>query len=286
MNKTANVKADLTAKTIFPGLRGFGISANEYPISPYLMFSEFKMTRPVFGPHPHAGISVMTYMRPDSPESFINRDNLAGQSYIEPGGLHIMQAGAGMHHDEFPRVQGVETRGFQIWINHTEKNRFVAPRSIHVDPHQVLEVEDENARVRIVHGAYSGKSSPYQMVTDADLLHVYLKPNRTLDIKARATAFLFALEGEGNSAGQVISPQTMISYSVEGTNVVVQAGEDGLQFMFGGGTPINEPVVYGGPFVATTTEQMQEMRRRYARGDMGTLDPYSPTDEPSEASLV
>lgn len=277
MNKTVIGRVDLEVKPVAPGLRGVGIFARDYPIEPYLMFSEFRMSLPVFGPHPHAGISVMTYMRPDSPDSFINRDDLSGLSFIEPGGLHIMQAGAGMHHDEFPKTEGVETRGFQIWFNHAEKDRLVAPKSIHVDPADVPEVENDSARVRIVHGTYAGKSSSCQMVTDADLLHVYLKPNRMFRIPAREMAFVYGLEGSGSTGGADIMPQTLVNYSAEGETIVVTAGKAGLQFMFGGGTPINEPIIYGGPFVATTAEQMREIRRRYARGEMGVLEPYKQT---------
>ncbi len=279
MNKRVIAKVDLKAKPIAPGLRGVGVFAKDYPIEPYLMFSDFRMTLPVFGPHPHAGISVMTYMRPDSQDSFINRDDLTGLTIIEPGGLHIMQAGAGMHHDEFPRVDGVETSGFQIWFNHAEKDRLVAPKSINVDPAEVPEVESEHARVRIVHGKYAGKSTPYQMVTDADLLHVYLKPNKVFRIAAREMAFVYGLEGSGSADGNEILPQTLVNYSTEGKTIVISAGKDGLQFMFGGGTPINEPIIYGGPFVATTTEQMREIHRRYTRGMMGILGPYNPAKE-------
>lgn len=279
MNKKVIGKVDLETKPVAPGLRGVGIFARDYPIEPYLMFSEFRMSLPVFGPHPHAGISVMTYMRPDSQDSFINRDNLSGLSFIEPGGLHIMQAGAGMHHDEFPKTEGVETRGFQIWFNHAEKDRLVAPKSLHVDPDDVPEVEDDDARVRIVHGTYAGKSTPYQMVNDADLLHVYLKPNKMIRIAAREMAFVYGLEGGGSTGGANIAPQTLVNYSAEGKTIVITAGKAGLQFMFGGGTPINEPIVYGGPFVATTAGQMREIERRYARGEMGVLEPYRQTSE-------
>lgn len=275
MNKSVIKRSDLKFNPIFPGLNGVGVFARDYPIEPFLLFSEFRMSLPVFGPHPHAGISVMTYIRPDSKESFINRDNLSGTTFIEPGGLHIMQAGSGMHHDEFPKVEGVETSGFQIWINHAEKNRLVAPKSIHVDPAEVVEVETEHALVRIVHGTYSGKSSSYQMVTHADLLHVYLKPNKIIKIAAKEMAFVYALEGSGSSAGENIRPQTLINYSPEGDHIVVKADKGGLEFMFGNSTPINEPIIYGGPFVATTPEQMGEIHRRYTRGEMGQLKAYT-----------
>ncbi len=278
LHKTVVKKSALAFNPIFPGLTGVGVFARDFPVEPFLFFSEFRMSLPVFGPHPHAGISVMTYMRPDSPDSFINRDDLSGQSFIEPGGLHIMQAGRGMHHDEYPKTEGVETRGFQIWINHSEANRLVAPRSIHVDPQQVPEVETGQALVRIVHGAYAGQSTPYQMVTPIDLLHVYLKPHQRLTLTTQPMAFVYGLEGRGKTGGQDVRPQTLINYSVAGESITLKAQAEGLEFMFGSGTPLHEPILYGGPFVATTPEQMAEIRRRYARGEMGELKPLPPAE--------
>jgi redox-sensitive bicupin YhaK (pirin superfamily) len=67
----------------------------------------------------------------------------------------------------------------------------------------------------------------------------------------------------------------MINYSLYGDSITINAGKEGLQFMLGSGNPHNEPIVYGGPFVATTSKQMEEIQRRYSRGEMGTLAPYA-----------
>jgi len=275
MNKKVIKKTDSAFNPIAKGLKGTGFFAREFPIEPFLLFSEFRMSLPVFGPHPHAGVSVMTYMRPDSKEGFINRDNLSGLSFIEPGGLQIMQAGTGMHHDEFPKVEGVETSGFQIWVNHSDKNRFVTPQSIHVDAKDVPEVTSENALVRIVHGAYGDKSTTHKMVTAIDLLHIFLKPHKSITIATKQMAFVYGMEGSGTTESEKILPKTMINYSLDGDDITITAGHDGFQFMFGSGNPHHEPIVYGGPFVATTSKQMEEMQRSYSQGEMGTLALYT-----------
>lgn len=46
--------------------------------------------------------------------------------------------------------------------------------------------------------------------------------------------------------------------------------------MFCTAKPLNEPIVYGGPFVMTTSEQMQITKQRLASGEMGDLKPYKP----------
>ncbi|VTP91557.1 Pirin C-terminal cupin domain [Sphingobacterium daejeonense] len=88
-------------------------------------------------------------------------------------------------------------------------------------------------------------------------------------------AFVYGMEGSGTTENEKILPKTMVNYSLEGDNITVKASEEGFQFMLGSGNPHNEPIVYGGPFVATTFEQMQEIQRRYSQGEMGTLEPYS-----------
>jgi quercetin 2,3-dioxygenase len=274
MNKTVAKKSDLQFKQAFPGLKGVDIMAHSYPIEPFLVFTEFLMEKPVFGPHPHAGISVMTYMLPDSKESFINRDSQGDFSYIEPGGMHIMQAGSGMLHDEFPKTTGVETHGFQIWINHSNANRFVTPKSMHAGRNEVPEKTTSDYKVRVVHGEFEGISPTYKMVTDVNLFHIYLEPNKSISIDAQPMAFVYGLKGKGITEESSIQAQTLINFNLEGEKVVITSLDEGLEFMFATGTPHNEPIVYGGPFVMTTQEQMAETQRRYANGDIGKLDIY------------
>jgi redox-sensitive bicupin YhaK (pirin superfamily) len=274
MNKTITRKSDLKFKQAFPGLKGVDIMAHSYPIEPFLVFTEFLMEKPVFGPHPHAGISVMTYMLPDSKEGFINRDSQGDFSFIEPGGMHIMQAGSGMHHDEFPKVTGKETHGFQIWINHADKNRFVTPKSMHASANEVPEKITDHYKVRIVHGEFEGIKPHYKMVTAVNLFHVFLHPNKSITLDAMPMAFAYGLKGSGKSEGETILNQTLINYSLDGAKVTISASDEGLEFMFATGTPHNEPITYGGPFVMTTKQQMAETQRRYANGEMGNLEPY------------
>lgn len=274
MIKMVEKKTELQFKQAFPGLKGVDIMAHSYPIEPFLVFTEFLMDRPVFGPHPHAGISVMTYMLPDSKQGFINRDSGGDFSYIEPGGVHIMQAGSGMLHDEFPKTTGIEAHGFQIWINHADKDRLVSPKSMHAAAREIPEIVTEDYTVRVVHGDFGGKSPEYNMVTAVTLLHVFLRPYATISLNAKAMAFAYGLAGKGESSGEKIKAQTLLNYSATGDTVNISSNHEGLEFMFATGTPHQEPITYGGPFVMTTPSQMAATQKKYARGEMGKLAPY------------
>jgi len=273
MHKPIREHIPLAFKPAFPGLRGVDIMAHRYGIEPFLVLTEFHMDQPVFGPHPHAGISVMTYMLPDSAGSFLNRDSQSDRSVIEPGGAHVTQAGSGMHHDEFPTVPGVDCHGLQIWIDHASKYRFVAPRSMHAFAKDIPEVSAPHYHVRVVAGSFQGQRSPFDLVTPVTLLHVRLHAQQHIAFPAEAMAFVYVLNGTGSTLNKSMQPQTLVTFAQEGDTVEVSAGADGLEFMFATGTPHGEPIVYGGPFVMSNDEQMHQARLRLGRGEMGTLSP-------------
>lgn len=266
-------KTEFSYSLDFPGLRAVNIMERDFPIEPFLVFTEFRMNRPVFGPHPHAGISVMTYLLPDSEIGFINRDSNGDYSRIEPGGLHITQAGRGIHHDEFPETKGAEAHGFQIWFNHAENDRLAIPKAMHAAASQIPEVETDDFRVRILHGVFQNRTPAHQMLTDITLLHIFLKAGKRIVLDAAEMAFVYSLNGGGASGTVSFSAQNLLNFSAEGDSLEIVAGEKGCELMFGTGRPLREPIVYGGPFVMTTAEQMLDARRRHGRGEMGTLLP-------------
>lgn len=273
MHKPIREHVPLSFKPAFPGLRGVDIMAHRYGIEPFLVLTEFHMERPVFGPHPHAGISVMTYMLPDSKGSFLNRDSQGDRSVIEPGGAHVTQAGSGIHHDEFPTVSGMDCHGFQIWIDHAADDRMVPPRAMHAFAKDIPEVRTAQHLVRVVAGSFEGERSPFDLVTPVTLLHVQLNANETLTLPAETMAFVYALGGAGNTLEKPLLPQTLVTFAEGGDAVQVSAGAEGVEFLFATGTPHGTPIVYGGPFVMSSEEQMHQARLRLGRGEMGHLAP-------------
>jgi quercetin 2,3-dioxygenase len=274
IEKTIIKQTALKIEPAFAGLKGANMYASEYPIEPVLVFTEYFMDAPVFGPHPHAGVSVMTYMLPDSKTGFVNRNSLGEHLIIEPGGLHISQAGSGMHHDEFPQVNDMGAHGFHIWINHSDANRMVQPKGMHLNANQVPEVITSDYKLRIVHGTFNETTSPLQMVTDVNMFHIFLQPNKSITIDAKEMAFVYVLNGEGEIGDTTIALRHCINFSEDGNAININASSEGLEFMYTTATPLKEQITYGGPFVMTTPEQMAETKKRYGLGEMGILEPY------------
>jgi redox-sensitive bicupin YhaK (pirin superfamily) len=255
------------------GLKSVDMFHSEYGFEPFLVFTEFYMDRPIFGPHPHAGVSVMTYMLPDSKGSFLNRDSKGDHSIIEPGGIHVTQAGSGIKHDEVPTVTGTVCHGFQIWINHADKDRLVEPKAYHAFSKDVPEFQNENTLIRVVQGQYQHLKSPIELVTKTTLFDVTLQPNTTIEFEAMEMTFIYLISGEIQIDDREVASTSMIIFEKEGSKVIVNTNSQTANFLFVSGTPHNEPIVHGGPFVMTTSQQMLETQQRLQRGEMGILNP-------------
>ncbi|MBK8848466.1 MAG: pirin family protein [Bacteroidetes bacterium] len=273
MQKQIKKIINLTLKPNQMGFTSVDMFHNEFAFEPFLVFTEFHMDKAIFGPHPHAGVSVMTYMMPDSKGSFLNRDSRGDKSIIEPGGIHVTQAGSGVKHDEVPAIDGIDCHGFQIWINHSDKNRLVEPKAFHAFSKDVPEYNSDNIKLRVLQGTYENLTSSIDLVTKTILFDITLQPNSSIELNTKEMAFIHLLAGEITISERAISSSSMITFEKTGDKIKVNSGSQTSNFLFASGTPHNEPIVHGGPFVMTTHEQMTATQQRLQRGEMGTLLP-------------
>ncbi len=258
------------------------------PIDPFLVLSDFQMPQPFFPPHPHAGFSVMTYMFPDSAGAFINRDSLGDNSRIEPGALHWTQAARGIQHEEVPEVAGQVCHGLQMWVNLAAQHKLADPGAAHVSAADVPELRPApGVRVRVIAGSYDDIRAGYDTLTALTLLDVYLEPGAMLLrlLPAADTAFLMAIDGDGaivSAAGRTaVGEHAVALFDQSGERLRVQAGDRPFHFLLASGRPLGEPVVFGGPFVMNTHEQISAARARFTRGEMGLLEPSVDFGRPS-----
>jgi quercetin 2,3-dioxygenase len=170
-----------------------------------------------------------------------------------------------------------------------------APRYQDVPASAVPEVtDDDGTRVRVVCGEFRGQRGPVDGVAaDPQYLDVWLPPGRrkTLPVETSRHAFAYVFEGAGRfrdasspravqtervgPAGEAsgeaartnIGNRSLILFD-RGDEVTVQAGDEGLRFLFVSGKPIQEPVAWYGPIVMNTEE---ELRRAYAELRNGTF---------------
>jgi redox-sensitive bicupin YhaK (pirin superfamily) len=247
-------------------------------LDPFLMLTDFRMSEPIFAPHPHAGYSAVTYMFRDSPGSFTNRDSFGDYSIISPGSLHWTQAASGMMHEEIPVKRGIDCHGLQMFVNLSNEHKKYEPKALHIDSTNVPVVVDESgATVRVVVGSSHGVESP---------LTGLLKPISLIDVDVPAgTSTKFTIPAVDRAIVLVVNGDVDVNGSKLTAHDIVTLDPGSEQLIVGGignaggtalvlwGTPINEPVLWGGGFVMAKADDLVTAKQKYQSGGMGTLAP-------------
>ncbi|HAJ46452.1 MAG TPA: hypothetical protein DCL54_07725, partial [Alphaproteobacteria bacterium] len=198
-NRSIHTIADAVQR---PGPPGFHVQAVSAALTgggmdPFLNIDVFAMDRPIFPPHPHAGFSALTYILPESPTGFRNRDSLGHDLTIRPGSLHWTTAGSGVMHEEVPLEQGKTALGLQIFVNLAIAKKRMAPGYLHLHAEDVPVVKSHGAAARVLLGESGGKPSPLNPPTPVRMIDVALEPGAkfTQDLSATENAFVFVMSG-------------------------------------------------------------------------------------------
>lgn len=67
--------------------------------------------------------------------------------------------------------------------------------------------------------------------------------------------FVFVIDGEGKFEDNTLDKGNGVLYG-EGDRVRIEALEEGLRLLIFSGKPLNEPIVWGGPIVMNTKEEI------------------------------
>lgn len=279
-HRSLRAAAVLRESQMGPGFSAYSLRGlSDYPLDPFLNFDDFRMSIPTFPPHPHAGFSAVTYMFEDSPGAFINRDSLGDKSRIGPGALHWTQAARGMMHEEIPESPGTVCHGLQTFVNLRSDHKQAPPRAWHLDPGQIPEVKAQaGAKVRVLVGTFGGATSPLRdLYTKITLLDVSLAKGAQLQLPiSDPTCVVMTRAGSGALGPQGQTPLEAhqgLGLAADGDHLTLTAGPSGLQLLLAAGTPIGEPVVFGGPFAMTNKREIEDANARFRRGEMGRLEP-------------
>lgn len=250
-------------------------------IDPFIGVDSYTLRSNPFGPHPHAGMSAVSLTLPESEAGTINRDTMGDHSLIAPGDLHWFQAGRGAMHEETPAAPGKTEQGLQIFVNLSRANKASEPVGFRVAHEDIPTVNFEGGNLRVVAGEFDGQKSPItqdkRWLTRVNMLDVTLQAGASVNIPVKSgdnAFFVIRLGSFEAIAGKDIAQSAIIfeaSHQPGESMARIAAGDQSLRGVFFSGTPINEPVFAGGPFMGNTQEDIMAYRRAFARGEMGHL---------------
>ncbi|MBE4601118.1 pirin family protein [Vibrio navarrensis] len=165
-------------------------------LSPFIGVDHAWMGGPTFPPHPHAGLSAVSYLFLDSETGILNQDSIGTKNIIKPGGLHWTAAGSGIVHEEVPAEVGKTVHSLQIFVE--LKDKTMSPQALSLEAEDVPTLSLPGARIRVPLGEYQHVVSPLSAPTKVTLLDISLEPNSSIDIDVpkEYTTFVLPIFGE------------------------------------------------------------------------------------------
>jgi quercetin 2,3-dioxygenase len=233
--------------------------------------------------HPHRGFETVTYVIDGAIE---HHDSTGGGGMISDGATQWMTAGSGILHDEMPPEWLVQKGGLfhgtQLWVNLPQKMKWTPPRYQDIGGEKVvlLSSHDGGALVRVIAGEVGGHAGPGITWTPIAYAHATVSAGARLELPWRAdfNALVYVLNGAGTVGleGRPIGEGQLAVFG-PGDALAVQAdvGQDSrapnLDVLLIGGLPIREPVIFYGPFVMNSHDEIVQAIEDYRAGRMGTI---------------
>lgn len=216
------------------------------------------------GPHPHIGLSTMTYLLEGE---ILHRDSLGSVQLIQPGAVNWMTAGRGIAHSErTPEESAAATlSGIQFWVALPKSHEEIEPTFVHLEENALPLVADRKVKVRVIAGNAFRRSSPLRAPHPMLCLDVALSRSAGWDVPADyAERALYVAEGEievgGASQGQ-------------GRLLVLPAGQrpkilalSDARLMVLGGEPMDGPRHIWWNFVSSSKDRIEQAKLDWKLG--------------------
>lgn len=227
---------------------------------PILMLDSFDSTNPDdytagFPLHPHRGIETISYVYRGY---MTHKDSLGNEDTIGDGEVQWMTAGSGiMHEEKLPAAERM--LGVQLWLNLPAKDKMTEPAYHSIKNSQIQEIELENGKLRLLAGEYEGKKGYASKYLPLDYYDIHLNANKsiTLNTQNERSVMVFTLIGDAYIGGELVKEKTAVKLT-SGDYVQIKAAGENAQVLFISSMLLDEPIVWGGPIVMNTKEELKK----------------------------
>lgn len=228
--------------------------------NPILLLDSFDSINPDdykagFPMHPHRGIETISYLYRGR---MTHKDSLGNEDTIGDGELQWMTAGSGILHEEkLPASERL--LGVQLWLNLPARDKMVTPTYRSIKNFEIEEIELENGKLRLLAGEFEGRKGYLSEYLPLDYYDLHLNPNASivLNTESNRSVMMFTLLGEAYIGGELVKEKTAVKLT-PGEHVEIKATDKNAQVLFISSTHLAEPVVWGGPIVMNTKEELNK----------------------------
>ncbi len=244
-------------------------------VGPFVFFDEMGPAEFVTGqgidvrPHPHIGLATVTYLYRGEMQ---HRDSLGTNQLIHPGAVNWMVAGRGITHSERTsaevRAAPHALFGIQTWVALPESHEDAAPSFEHHARHDLPELEDAGATLRLILGRAYGETAPAKVFSDLFYADVALKPGARAPLPDdHEDRGLYVVEGAIAIAGQTFEAGRMLVFR-PGDRIAVAGGEHGARLVLLGGANLGPRYLWWN-FVASSKDRIEAAKEDWRKADWG-----------------
>ncbi len=226
-----------------------------------------------FGPHPHRGMETVTFILDGD---IAHKDSGGHKSVIESGGVQWMTAGSGLIHAEVSsdkfKKEGGPLEILQLWVNLPKRLKMADP---HYEGRQrkeipVWENKEKTITAQIVAGKFQDIKGAFDTPTAVNLSTVEFKEAAELDLEIPVSEniFFYVIRGKLEVNEIEVPELHLAEFSKNDEKLQIKALEDSI-LLLGHAEAFDENVVFGGPFVMNSQEEIQQAYEDYKSGKMG-----------------
>lgn len=227
------------------------------------------------GGHPHRGFETVTFVYDGALE---HRDSSGNSGKIYAGDVQWMTAGSGVLHEEFHEKEfskkGGTFHAIQLWVNLPAKEKMTKPSYQTLLNAQIpkKKVDSEGSYVRVVAGNYEGIQGIAHTFSPIEVYDAKLKKGAAAYFNFPDTynTAILVTAGSLEINQKAVRFKDLIAFGHEGDKIECRAQEE-CSFLVLSGKPLNEPVVFQGPFVMTSQAEINQAFSDFRVGKFGQL---------------
>jgi len=235
---------------------------------PILMLDSFDSTNPDeytagFPIHPHRGIETISYVYRGS---MTHKDSLGNEDTISDGEVQWMTAGSGiMHEEKLPAA--ARMLGVQLWLNLPAKDKMAPPAYHSIKNSEIAELEFGWGKLRLLAGEFEGIKGYSSKYLPLDYYDIHLNSNASavVNTASERSVMVFTLLGDAYINEELVKEKTAVKLT-SGDHVKITATDEKAQVLFVSSKRLAEPVVWGGPIVMNTKQELNKAFDDLKRG--------------------
>jgi redox-sensitive bicupin YhaK (pirin superfamily) len=242
---------------------------------PFLIMAEDWFSTPGFEWHPHRGLETVTLVVDGVLE---HGDNLGNAGALEPGEVQWMTAGKGIVHRELA-YRNEHAHTFQLWLNLPRAKKMTASRYQDLTRATMRSVSAPGVVIDVHAGTVAGVTGTARTHQPVQGLVATLDPLASYALAVPAEHRLFAhvvsgrllVGGRELAAGQTGWSDPVAGQDDTALHLAAPDGDAPAKVMVYSGTPLREPVAFGGPFVMNTRAEIAQAFSDFQSGSFGPV---------------